>query len=54
VEVLKRLAAGESNRRIASELVVTLDTVKKQSVTSWTNSARRTERRRLLAHGNLG
>jgi LuxR family maltose regulon positive regulatory protein len=29
LQVLELLAAGQSNRRIAAELVVTLDTVKK-------------------------
>ena len=42
LEVLAMLAAGRSNRAIASQLVVTLDTVKSTSATSWPSSARPT------------
>jgi LuxR family transcriptional regulator, maltose regulon positive regulatory protein len=46
LEVLKMLAAGRSNQAIARELVVTLDTVKSTSATSWASSARPTAPRR--------
>ena len=40
LEVLGMLAAGRSNQAIASELVVTLNTVKSTSATFWASSAR--------------
>jgi DNA-binding NarL/FixJ family response regulator len=40
LEVLQLLAAGMPNQGIARQLVVSLDTVKSTSATSWTSSAR--------------
>ena len=42
LEILVLLAAGTANPRIAEELVVTLDTVKSTSATSWASPARPT------------
>jgi len=39
LEVLRLLAAGRSNQRIARDLVVALDTVKKHVTPSWASSA---------------
>ena len=46
LEILVLLAAGTANPCIAEELVVTLDTVKSTSATSWVSSARPTAPRR--------
>ncbi len=45
LEILVLLAAGTPNPRIAAELVVSLDTVKKTSATCWASSARPTAAR---------
>jgi LuxR family transcriptional regulator, maltose regulon positive regulatory protein len=39
LEVLRLIAAGRSNQRIARELFVSLDTAKSTSRTSWASSA---------------
>jgi DNA-binding NarL/FixJ family response regulator len=39
LEVLRLLAAGKPNQRIARDLVVALDTVKSTRPTSWASSA---------------
>ena len=52
LEVLQMLAAGRSNQAIASQLVVTLDTVRSTSATSWASSARPTAPRPSPGRGN--
>jgi hypothetical protein len=51
-QALSMLAAGSTNPAIAGQPVVTLDTVKSTSRTSWASSARPTAPRPSPGHGN--